>query len=110
MSTIILAEALSKQFDLAPRAAYGTFRDQLALAVRSPRRWWRRSDREPLWALRDVSFAIRAGSVTGLIGRNGAGKSTLLKILSRITRPTTGRAVVHGRIASLLEVVTVFHP
>ncbi len=110
MSTIILAEALSKQYDLAPRAAYGTLRDQLALAVRSPRRWWRRTDTEPLWALQDVSFAVRAGSVTGLIGRNGAGKSTLLKILSRITRPTSGRAEIHGRIASLLEVGTGFHP
>lgn len=79
MSTIILAEALSRQFDLAPRAAYGTFRDQLPLAVRSPRPWWRCADTEPLWTLRDASVAIRAGSVTGLIGRNGAGKSTLLR-------------------------------
>ncbi len=110
MPPIIRAEALSKQYNLAHRAAYGTFRDQLAMAVRSPRAWWRRPATEPIWALQDVSFDVRAGSVTGIIGRNGAGKSTLLKILSRITRPTSGRAVLHGRIASLLEVGTGFHP
>src|SRR5438874_2524 len=62
------------------------------------------------WALKDVSFAVQPGEVIGVIGQNGAGKSTLLKVLSRITEPTVGKAILRGRVASLLEVGTGFHP
>jgi lipopolysaccharide transport system ATP-binding protein len=114
LQPIIRVQGLSKQYRIGRQeAAYGTLRDVLAGAVRSPLRRLRNGAREngdTIWALKDIDFEILPGEVVGLIGRNGAGKSTLLKILSRITEPTTGRIELRGRIASLLEVGTGFHP
>ncbi len=105
----IRVEGLGKQYRIGgPRVPYRTLRDTLASVARNPFR--RERERESFWALRDVSFEVRRGEVLGIIGRNGAGKSTLLKILSRITEPTEGRAEIHGRVGSLLEVGTGFHP
>jgi ABC-type polysaccharide/polyol phosphate transport system ATPase subunit len=106
----ITAEGLSKRYRRGVVAASGLLRDSLARALRAPHLLFRPDRVEKFWALKDVSFDVRHGEVLGLIGRNGSGKTTLLKILSRITRPTQGCAEIHGRVGSLLEVGTGFHP
>jgi lipopolysaccharide transport system ATP-binding protein len=109
--TAVQVSGLSKQYRIGKaEPAYRTFREDLVRRARAAFRPSPAADDAPsIWALRDVSFAVEAGEVVGVIGRNGAGKSTLLKVLSRITRPTEGRVEVRGRVASLLEVGTGFH-
>ncbi len=107
---IIQAEGLGKRYAVGERQRYLALRDVLTNIFAAPSWIRRREPRQFMWALRDVSFSVAEGEVVGLIGRNGAGKSTLLKLLARITRPTTGRAEIRGRVGSLLEVGTGFHP
>src|ERR1700722_510934 len=110
MSDIVIrAEGLGKRYRRGLTGPPETLRDALTRIVGSPLAAMRRPSQEYFWALRDVGLEVRHGEVLGLIGRNGAGKTTLLKILSRITRPTTGWAEIHGRVRSLLEVGTGFH-
>jgi lipopolysaccharide transport system ATP-binding protein len=120
---VISAEGLGKKYLIghaAERERYVALRDVL---IRAAHYFWRKTadmargraivsgdSVEEFWALKDISFEVKRGEVLGIIGRNGAGKSTLLKILSRITEPSEGRVTINGRVASLLEVGTGFHP
>src|SRR5512135_829157 len=115
----IRVEDLGKRYRIgtAPER-YKTLRDTIVAGVNAPIQRLRRGtaltatskDTSTIWALRNVSFDVIQGKVLGIVGRNGAGKSTLLKILSRVTEPTEGSAEIHGRVGSLLEVGTGFHP
>ena len=112
MNSIIKVENLSKKYIISHQnlKRYETIRDTVADGVKNLFRKKNKHTKEEFWALKDISFEINKGERIGIIGRNGAGKSTLLKLLSRITDPTEGRIEINGRIASLLEVGTGFHP
>jgi lipopolysaccharide transport system ATP-binding protein len=113
----IHVEKLGKRYRIGTRERYHTLRDRLANALTAPSRRFHsngadasRNQPTNFWALRNVSLEMKEGEVLGLIGRNGAGKTTLLKILSRVTQPTEGWVEIRGRVGSLLEVGTGFHP
>ena len=114
MRPIIKVEHLSKQYRIgALPAGHVTFRETVATTVTTTLKRVAGASKpknQRIWALKDISLEIQPGEVVGLIGHNGAGKSTLLKILSRIVQPTTGRFELYGRVGSLLEVGTGFHP
>ena len=119
MEPIVRIEEISKRYRVGGlHPGYATFRELIGGAVTAPLRRLRRTsharaasdDERTVWALKGVSFEVEEGEIVGIIGHNGAGKSTLLKVLSRVTKPTRGSAVIYGRVGSLLEVGTGFHP
>lgn len=114
MSNIaIRIDNICKRYYLGRRERYLALRDVLTNTLKAPLRIFARnnqSEPEQIWALKDICLEVRQGEIIGMIGRNGAGKSTLLKVLTRITKPSSGRAQVWGRVGSLLEVGTGFHP
>ena len=104
--TAVSVRGLGKSYTISHNGARASTAAEAIMArLRQP---LQKKDSETFWALRDVNFDLEPGDVVGVIGRNGAGKSTLLKVLSRITEPTQGKAILHGRVGSLLEVGTGF--
>lgn len=110
MNQVIDVSHLSKQYQLREGKPYYTLRDNMTQILRHPASILKQRHSETFWALQDLSFTVKEGEILGVLGNNGAGKSTLLKILSRITPPTKGEATLVGRLGSLLEVGTGFHP
>jgi len=117
MESIIEVKNLGKKYNIGERHGYIALRDVLSNVAKSPLMWFGRkmksvaeSSVEDFWALSDINFTVEKGEIMGVIGRNGAGKSTLLKIISQITPPTIGEIKLKGRVGSLLEVGTGFHP
>lgn len=115
--SIISVDSISKKYQIGRQGSQGDgLRHVLEGALRAPMGWFgaearaARAKTEDFWAVKDLSFEVKRGEIVGIIGRNGAGKSTILKLLSRITEPTSGRIHLRGRVASLLEVGTGFHP
>jgi lipopolysaccharide transport system ATP-binding protein len=111
MNTMIQAEGISKKYHIGAAASTATMRDKLGELISRP---FRRGPRQPtskeFWALQDINFTVNQGEVLGFVGHNGSGKSTLLRILCRISRPTFGHFSLYGRVGSLLEIGTGFHP
>lgn len=114
--SIIEVKNLGKRYSIGERKGYVALRDVLTNIIKSPLSWFgskviaKKDESDDFWALKNIDFNVEKGDVVGIIGRNGAGKSTLLKILSQITPPTTGKVIIRGRVGSLLEIGTGFHP